>query len=336
MTDTMDLSLPEDGSNQTAPPLAAEAGDLDARLKPALAELDRDRQAQRGEFLFRIAVTILGTGALAVASGLAVVGALGAGPQALGLLVYVVPPLAGGGLGFWASLSRRRYMSDYKTQVLPAIAGALGDFHYDAAGKIGAQRLAGSTLLPQHDEYHSEDLFFGHHKGVEVALAEVKLTREQGSGKDRKTSTPFKGLFALLSLQRNISGKTVVRLNAGAIANWLGGTFGGLERFVPEDMAFDNRFEVYTSEKAEARHLLTPALLERLTALAGQLGGGSLQAAFYEDQFFIMVSNAKDLFEPPSIFTSVLKDKGIARIAGEFRDVLAMIDGMTLNERTAL
>lgn len=335
MTDTMDMSHPTDGSQTSVSPSPEGTGDLDARLEPALEELDRLRRAQRGEFFFRIAVTVLGVGALAVASGLATVGALGAALQNLGPLVYAVPPLAGIGLGFWASLSSRQYKSGYKQQILPAIADVLGDFHYDAAGKIGAQRLTGSTLLPSHEEYHSEDLFFGHHKGIEVALAEVKLSREQGSGKDRKTVTAFKGLFALMSLQRRVSGKTVVRLNAGSTANWLGGTFGGLERFVPEDLAFDSRFEAYTTDKAEAAPLLAPVLLERLTALAGHLGGGSLQAAFYEDQFFVMVNNDKNLFEAPSIFTSVLKDKGVTRIAGEFRDVLAMIDGMVEDGQTA-
>lgn len=337
MTDTVDFSLPKDGSQQAAPPPPSDAVGLDARLRPALEELERGREAQRGEFLFRIAFAVLGAGALAVVSGLAMVGALGAGLSGFNIVIYALPPLvAVGGLGLWASQTPQRYIADYKSQILPAIAGALGDFHYDAAGKIGEQRLTGSTLLPSHEDYHSEDMFFGHHKGVEVALAEVKLSREQGSGKDRKTVVAFKGLFALLSTQKALSGKTVIRLNAGSKANWLGGTFGGLEQFVPDDLAFDNRFEVYTTDKAEAAPLLTQALLERLTALAGHLGGGGLQAAFYEDQFFIMVNNDKDLFEAPSVFKSVLKDSGVTRIASEFRDVLAMIDSMALDERTPL
>lgn len=337
MTDTMDLPHPGEGSHPTAPASTAEAGGLDTQLRLTLEELDRARTAQRGEFYFRIAVAVLGAGALAVVSGLAMVGVLGPGLRDLNIVAYAMPPLAAAVLlGLWASLPGRRYVADFKQQVLPAIAGALGDFHYDATGKITPQRLTGSTLLPSHEEYHSEDLFFGHYKGVEVALAEVKLTREQGSGKDRKTITAFKGLFALLSMQKAVAGKTVVRRESGAVANWLGGTFGGMEQFVPEDLAFDNRFDVYTSDQAEARQLLTPALLERLTTLAGHLGGGSLQAAFYDDQFFIMVPNPKDLFEAPSIFTSMHKNAGVNRIAGEFRDVLAMIDGLSQDERTVL
>ena len=333
MTDTVDLPISEAEPHQTEPPPRMGSGEVEALLGPALEDLERERKVQQGEFLFRIAVTVLGTAALAVASGLAVVGALGAVLRDLGGLVTIVPPLACAGLGYWASLARRRYITGFKKVAMPAIASALGDFHYDSGGKIGDQRLTGSTLLPPHEVYHSEDLFFGHHKGIEVALAEVKLTREQGSGKDRKTVTAFKGLFALLSLQRAVSGKTVVRLNAGAAANWLGGTFGGMERYTPQVLAFDNRFEAYTTEPAEAGALLASAVLERLSALDAQLGGVGLQAAFYEDQFFIMVSCAKDLFEPPSIFKSIQDDKGIVRIAGEFRHVLAMIDGMVPHDR---
>ena len=338
MTDTMDMPIPQDGAKPAEPSAkTAESGGLEASLRPVMEELDRQRESQKSEFMFRVAVAVLGAGALAVVSALAAVGTFGNGLQGLHFPFYVMPPLgAAVGLGLWANKPRRRYISTYKSRVLPAIAGSLGEFRYDEFGRIGTDRLTASTLLPHHDDYKSEDKFTGSYKGVEVELAEAKLTKEQGSGKDRKTVTVFKGLFVLLSTHKAVTGKTVIKRDAGAIANWLGEKFGGLERVALEDPAFEERFEVYGTDQIEARYLLTPAFMERLTTLAMHMGDGRLQAAFYDERFFVMVPNAKDLFEPPSIFTSVMKDTGVKRISREFGDVLSIVDILKLDERTGL
>jgi hypothetical protein len=312
-------------------------GDVEARLRPALEELDRERETLRGEFLFRIAVTVLGAGALAIVLGSAKVGALGVGLQSLiSGPFYVVPPLAAGLLGYWANRVRSRYVSAHKTVILPAIANALGAFRYDETGNFDVQRLHGSTLLPSFGDYTSENVFVGSYKGVDVELAEVELFKGKSGGKSGGANTAFKGLFISLSTHKPISGKTVVRRDAGPIGNWLAGTLGALERIRLEKPDFERGYEVYTTDEAEARYLLTPAFMERLDALPADIGVDEIQAAFFGEHLLIMVAVAKPLFEPPSIFASVLKDASVARIAGEFRDVLTMIDAMALDERTRM
>jgi len=287
--------------------------------------------------LFRLAAGVMGAGAIAVVCALAAVGAFGADLAGLFVAVYFLPPIiAAIGLGIWGIQPRQNYISTYKSNVLPVVAGTFGPFKYDESGRIGEDRLRGSTLLPNFDDYKSEDKFTGSYKGVEVELAEARLTKEQGSGKDRKTVTVFKGLFVLLSTHKSVNGKTVIKRDAGAIANWLGEKFGGLERVALEDPAFEERFEVYGTDQIEARYLLTPAFMERLTTLAMHMGNGRLQAAFYDERFFVMVPNSSDLFEPPSIFTSVTKDTGVKRISQEFGDVLSIVDILKLDERTGL
>lgn len=341
MTDTTDMAnvpMPQEGEQPQTPAAApAGSGGLESELRPVLEELDKERESQKNELLFRAATAVLGAGALAVVCALAAVGTFGAGLAELSVVIYLLPPvLVAVALGIWAIQPRQRYISTYKSKVLPVIAGTLGSFEYNESGKISESRLRGSTLLPHFDDYKSEDKFTGSYKGVGIELAEVKMTREQGSGKDRKTVTVFKGLFALLSTHKTVNGKTVIKRDAGAIANWLGEKFGGMERIALEDPAFEERFEVYGTDQVEARYLLTPAFMERLTALATHMGDGRLQAAFYDEQLFVMVPNKKDLFEPPSIFTSVVKDTGVTRISREMRDVLSIIDILQLDQQTGL
>ena len=323
-----------------AAPDATGADGLEVRLRTALGDLDRERETHRSEFLFRIATAVLGAVVLIIASGLAALGTFGSGLQAPGPEFYVAPPLAAAGLfGYWANQARRRYASAYKTRVLPAIAGALGAFRYEETGKIAIERLRASALLASFEEYNSADMFIGSYKGADVELAEVELIRKKRSGESRKTDTVFKGLFVLISTHKAISGKTVVRCDAGTIGNWQVGMLGSLERVRLEDTQFEKHYvekhyEVYTTEQIEARTLLTPAFMERLAALAADIGGGELQAAFYEDLLFVMVPAAKNPLKPKSIFTSVLRDTAIARVAREFSDVLSIIDTLRLDERT--
>ena len=336
MTDIADLSIARDGA---PPPAAPEAGpgELEARLRPALKSLDAERQTQKSEFLFRIAVSVLGMAALCVLSGLVMVGMFGTTLQSVDFWAHVVPlMLAFAGFAYWTNKPHQQYVSAYKSRVLPVVAESLGRFSYDETGRISEDRLLGSTLLPNHDKYTSEDRFKGSYKGVDVDLAEVKLTKKKGTGKNRRNVTVFKGLFALLETHKTFSGKTVVKRDAGAVANWLGETFGGMERVALEDPVFEEHFEVYATDQVEARYLLTPAFMERLTALAKDMGGGRLQAAFYEDKLFVMVPNRGNLFEPPSIFKSVVQHTGVTRIARELGDVLSMIDTLKLNEQTGL
>ena len=336
MTDAVDLSISQDPGQpqEAAAKLAGEDG-LEARLRPVLEELDKDRESQKNELLFRIAAGAMGAGAIAVVCALAAVGTFGAGLAGLFVAVYFLPPLiAAVGLGIWAIQPRQLYISTYKSNVLPVVAGTFGPFKYDESGRIGEDRLRGSTLLPNFDDYKSEDKFTGSYKGVDIELAEVKMTRVQGNDKDRETVTLFKGLFVLLSTSRPVDGKTVIKRDAGAIANWLGEKFGGMQRIPFDDPAFEDRFEVHATDAVEARSLLTPDFVERLTTLASRIGDGRLQAAFYDEQLLVMVPNDKDLFEPPSIFTSVLQDTGVTRISRQLGDVMSIIDILRLDGQT--
>ena len=337
VTEPVDLATAREGVHSPATPAGSTATALEAQLRPVLEELDREREIQRGEFVYRMTVAVTVVGAAAVVSGLAALGTLGAALRDFEWGAYTIPPLlAALGLGWWAVQPRRRYISAYKTRILPVIAASFGEFRYEETGQIEVQRLRGSTLLPSYDYYESEDMFVGRYKGVDVELAEVRLRKQRGTGKTRHTVTVFKGLFALLSVHKAFSGKTIVKRDAGAVVNWLGKQFDDTERVVLEDPEFEQRFEVYATDQIEARYLLTPAFMERLTQLATDLGGGQLQAAFYNERLFLMVPNDGNLFEPPSMTTTIRKKTGVLRIARELENVLSMIDILKLHERTGL
>lgn len=309
---------------------------LGARLRPTLEAIDRERLTRLKAYWIRIDLAAVAFVLASVLALLAYFGVLGSSLDRLHSAFYFLAPVATvAALWHWVDVPRRDYVSEFKARVIPEVASTLGDFDYFEHGWIDPDRIIGSTLIPVHDRCRSEDLFCGTYAGIDVELAEVRLSKVQ-HGPKRESVIVFEGVFVLLSLGRTFAGRTVVRRDAGAIYNWLAGSVDELERVVLEDPAFEDQFKVYASDQVEARYLLSPAFMERLSALAGDIGGGHLQAAFYENKLFIMVPSSENRFEPPSIFTSVLDDTGLARIAHELGEVLSMIDALKLDERTGL
>lgn len=330
MTDTLGLKGLQERSGYSlsgTEPLAA-------HLRPALEGIDRERLARLKAFEFRVALAGLAAGLASILALLAYFGVLGHGLGRLHFAAYLFAPvLTVFALYHWVDEPRRTYVSEYKSRVMPEIARTLFDFDYFEHGWIDPDRITGSMLIPVHENFHTEDLFCGSYAGVDVELCEARLTRMQ-SGHARGSSIVFNGLFVLMSTQRTFAGRTVLRAESGAVANLIAGSIGGLERVVLEDPEFEDVFEVYASDQLEARSLLTPAFMDRLKTLANDLGEGRLQAAFYDQQFFVMVSMTENLFEPPSIYSSVLQETGLSRVVRQLGDVLSIIDMLKLDERT--
>ena len=105
----------------------------------------------------------------------------------------------------------------------------------------------------------------GTHRGLPLRITDVTLTK--GSGEDSRTV--FDGLLIELVLPRSLTGTTAVVADEGLLGN-LGTRLRPttLPRIRLEDPRFEKRFEVYGSDQIEARALLTPAFMERFTALA--------------------------------------------------------------------
>ena len=69
-----------------------------------------------------------------------------------------------------------------------------------------------------------------------------------------------------------------------------------------DDVTFEQRYDVYSTDQIEARALLTPAFMERFMSLA-ESSGFSLPGAMAEGNTLIVAlpkrMGAGDLFEPP-------------------------------------
>lgn len=234
------------------------------------------------------------------------------------------------GLGMlwgWVTQPKRQYARAYKRDILPDLAGLFGPFRYDGKGKIPMERMKPSKIVPGHTTYKSEDLFTGEYRKVGINFSEIKLKRRSG----KRTVTVFNGLAILLSSgTRRFYGHTIMIRDQGKIGGWLKKQTAGLERADLVDPEFEKIFDVFTNDQVEARYLIDPRIIENLKALYSEYSGKKMMAAFYDDHFLILISSAKNHFEPASIQLPATNEASILSMKREIEQILSIVDRLSL------
>lgn len=103
-----------------------------------------------------------------------------------------------------------------------------------------------------------------------------------------------------------------------------------------EDVSFDKRFNVYTTDQVEARYILTPTFMEKLKSLETAFGAKNIKCSFFDDQTMFAIPCKKDLFELGSLFKPLNSNKSIENFYNELHSIQQMIDHFKLNEKIGL
>lgn len=202
-----------------------------------------------------------------------------------------------------------------KNKLVGPICNYMGMAFDSKAADFPFQRFIDAGLVSaKHDNAKFEDHVSGEHNGVRFALCEAKLTKKGADAGDSGSSriTLFEGVAFVFSFPKPFRGHTQVLARGG---------FKGAKRpGVPvhlEDPVFEHYFDVYSTDQAEARYVLTPGFMERFLALGKILMGeefptmadlyqpdapGKYQCldtavAFIEQDMLIATRSLKDRFE---------------------------------------
>jgi hypothetical protein len=242
-----------------------------------------------------------------------------------------------GGLGAWATRPVKKYKSSVKAKVFPKVFSFFGpEYRYSETGQMTVGSLQSSGIIPKHDNSYTEDYVKGIHKDVTIEFTEAKMTETRGSGKRRRTVTVFKGMFILLSMNKNFKGQTIVKRDSGMIGNWFTDKFNKLENVRLEDPVFEKQFQVYSNDQIEARYLLTTSFMERVLDLSRRFGDQGVQFSFYNNKLLLMVSSQKNWFETSSIFVPATFVNDINDIILQMRTLFKIIEVLKLEERTGI
>lgn len=238
---------------------------------------------------------------------------------ALALLILIgsgnfqVPAFLGFGAfslgGWWSHKAKAPLLRAIKSRMNTKIAGAL-QLNYSCDCNPGEefQRAKTFELLPGYDREGFEDLWWGEVGAIPFSIYEAHLRQWQGSGKNRRLVTVFRGSVMTVAFQRRFHGTTLIERNGARLTFW--GlrdsiTAGGvkLDRVSMVDTRFAEDFVVWGSDQVEAHYLVHPEYVERLIAIEQAFHGQKLRALFKDGQLLILMDSG-DMFESGSLDAS--------------------------------
>ncbi len=145
----------------------------------------------------------------------------------------------------------------------------------------------------------------------------------------------FKGLLVSFEYKKTINGHTVIFENNEE--NFLVKTFltQGYEKVNLEDVEFNKKFSVYTTNQIDARYLLTTGFMERLKNLKQNFKSKYIRASFKNEELLLAIQADKNLFEMGSVWHK-LDPKTYQTMFMELISILQITDALNLNKDIGL
>lgn len=213
----------------------------------------------------------------------------------------------------WKTVSSLSYSKVYREQVIKTvIKNYNSDWQYEPNSGISSKTYRIGNF-EGYSSYHSEDLITGMISGYRFSLSDVHTERESTDSDGNTSSyTVFLGPVAVIELNKLNDFSLIVSTDKVKL-------FDKKDYIELDNQLFEEKYDVFTSDKVAALRILTPSLMDKILELYNSFG------YFYE---FRLISgllffrfHSDSLFEPhPNNI-----EKEALSIAYYFK----MLDGMT-------
>lgn len=319
-------------------------GLVNAQVKKRLGEIDPKLALNN----FRVGVLTLIFSAIAIGGGY-LIGTLFLGAEfgmnfmlkwilAIGSVFFFLVPY------FLIKKLEDRFVNHFKETLfslsLPAIQK---DMNYQATGGLLQQQFVESKLFTYQriDTYKCRDYFANADKTFEGSYLDVMQIEETHSnGKsETKYSQLFKGYLFVTDFNKQTQGETYVFPDSARIM------FGentaerinalihrpALKLAIMEDPEFEKLFAVYSTDAVEARFILSPKLIERITELK-QHFYQDIHISFLQNKIYLAISSPDDLFAP-GVFTDLHNEANIEKFYDRLRWLITFPEQFDLSTR---
>lgn len=190
------------------------------------------------------------------------------------------------------------------------------------------------SILPNFNKIYGSDYISGNYRGRRIVFSDLLLkweTKERDSDGHRRTriTTQFQGQVLKMDLGKDIEGFVQIkerknpRKRHGFIANLLG-TGTPHKNIETENVAFNNQFEIKTSDDQLAFYILTPQFMESVMKL-DELSDGYTNIEFRGTSVVVTVNNGRDSFEVKKILGT---QRRLEKYRQSFRKELEIILGV--------
>lgn len=244
-----------------------------------------------------------------------------------GILMFAIM-----GCMFYASRTmariNRQYQELYKNAfVISVLNRTFTDVQVNWESGFTRQNIEQMGLLKLGNRFNSEDLIHGVYEGVSFDQADVTIKNVTGSGKNRHTTTYFKGRVFVFDLQKSDIRSVGIRSKDFQY-------YGNLNGFHHEDVkleseAFNREFKVMATYPVDAFYVLTPQTMECVTDLHRRAGNVALR--YLGNKLYVAINTTGNAFDGNIKKPFVYVDE-INRIKGDCAVIIDIINRLRIGD----
>ncbi len=183
-----------------------------------------------------------------------------------------------------------------KDLILMLLNEEFDDVGYEPKSHIPVSRINSTGTIRQPDRYSGEDYIKGTYKGVKFEVSDIDLkqrveTRDSKGNVQVSYQTYFKGRWYIYQYPKHFKEVLKIVEGRGSYVNKK-----NLVKFETESMAFNKKFDIFSSSKEFGFYLITSSMLEKLLELEA-LHRGSIVYCYQGNELHIGINDSKDYME---------------------------------------
>jgi hypothetical protein len=307
---------------------------LSAAVESALADLEIERKKIASSKIQGWGFIILGAVCFIVGLMLNMLG--------IGGIIGLIAIVPGAIILYNISDRATSYRSRFKKEVIEATMA-----HFDQSltldpykGILEVEFRNSQLFTTSPDRYSTEDLITGKIDKTPFYFAEVhaeyKTETHTKHGRRVTWHDIFKGIIFVSDFNKNFNGVTVVRPKdmGSSIGAWFSKniySFGDKNLVNLENEYFNTNFVTYSTDQVEARYILTPALMEKISELNDR-SAYCVSLSFTNSSMYVAFPLDQNYFEPP-VFKTLLRPDLLDNDLSVLRFMLDIVQELDLNTR---
>ncbi len=197
------------------------------------------------------------------------------------------------------------FESKLKNVIMPILCECIGNIQWSHAAQLFSNDttlIIKSRLLPPELNIKLDDTFSGiTKKGNWFKISEVILKNNQ--------------VFIFLKFKGKNYANTILIPKGEFLCYYM------LRKIHLEDVKLDKVYDIYTDDEVEARYLLNPSLMEKISNLEKTYGGKRASLSFFDNNLVIKITTYNDAFNIGGLFTSV---NNASQFLGLYKEILAV------------
>lgn len=242
--------------------------------------------------------------------------------------------VAGGAFVVW-KFFQSHFEYKLKGAVMPTLMEALPGFEWDFEPEEDwEQKILDTKIFPyaKKIKQYYFDNFVGYYREVYMNFSSGYYQ----AARFLSGQFEFNGPVIRIKMNKPFVGATVLRPNDLKDKDCSDLKRAGLQKIELEDMEFNKKFLIYSTDQIEARYLLTTGFMERFKNIAKAYKSSRIFCSFYDEYLYIAPYTKEDVFSLFGLTKPLTDIRPYNVIFEQVASVLSMVDYLKLDQQLGL